>query len=45
MLRYYGIYAKHHKQEKKLRKCLSPEKRDRKASVIQNFPVPLPLLF
>jgi len=26
MLRYYGIYAKHHKQEKKLRKCLSPEK-------------------
>ena len=27
MLRYYGIYAKHHKQEKKLRKCLSPEKK------------------
>ena len=26
MLRYYGIYAKHHKQEKKLRKCISPEK-------------------
>ena len=23
MLRYYGIYAKHHKQEKKLRKCIS----------------------
>ena len=27
ILRYYGIYAKHHKQEKNLRKCLSPEKR------------------
>ena len=27
MLCYYGIYAKHHKQEKKLRKCISPEKR------------------
>lgn len=27
MLRYYGIYAKHHKQEKNLRKCLSNEKR------------------
>ncbi|MDR0925445.1 MAG: transposase [Hungatella sp.] len=27
MLRYYGIYAKHHKQAKNLRKCLSPEKR------------------
>lgn len=27
MFRYYGIYAKHHKQEKNLRKCLSPEKR------------------
>ena len=27
MLRYYGIYAKHHKQEKKLRKCLTYEKR------------------
>ena len=26
MLRYYGIYAKHHKQEKKLRRCISPEK-------------------
>ncbi|MCD7835157.1 MAG: transposase [Lachnospiraceae bacterium] len=23
MLRYYGIYAKHHKQEKKLRRCIS----------------------
>ncbi|WP_270270948.1 transposase zinc-binding domain-containing protein [Enterocloster clostridioformis] len=23
MVRYYGIYAKHHKQEKNLRKCLS----------------------
>lgn len=27
MLRYYGIYAKHHKQEKKLHKCISPEKK------------------
>lgn len=27
MLRYYGIYAKHHKQEKKLRRCISPEKK------------------
>ena len=27
MLRYYGIYAKHHKQESKLHKCISPEKR------------------
>ncbi len=26
MLRYYGIYAKHHKQEKKLHRCISPEK-------------------
>lgn len=26
MLRYYGIYANHHKQEKKLRKCVSAEK-------------------
>ena len=26
MLRYYGIYAKHHKQEKKLRKCISAKK-------------------
>ena len=26
MLRYYGIYAKHHKQERNLRKCISPEK-------------------
>ena len=26
MLRYYGIYAKHHKQEKNLRKCISAEK-------------------
>ena len=26
MLRYYGIYAKHHKQEMKLRKCISAEK-------------------
>ena len=27
MLRYYGIYAKHHKNEKHLRKCISLEKR------------------
>ena len=27
MLRYYGIYAKHHKQEKNLRRCISKEKR------------------
>lgn len=27
MLRYYGIYAKHHKHERKLRRCISPEKR------------------
>lgn len=27
MLRYYGIYAKHHKQEKNLHKCLSSEKK------------------
>ena len=27
MLRYYGVYAKHHKQEKRLRKCLSTEKK------------------
>ncbi len=27
MLRYYGLYAKHHKQERKLRRCLSPEKK------------------
>jgi len=26
MLRYYGIYAKHHPQEKRLRKAVSPEK-------------------
>ena len=26
MLRYYGIYAKHHKQEKHLRKCISAGK-------------------
>lgn len=32
MLRYYGIYAKHHKQEKKLRKCISPEKRNKTLS-------------
>ena len=27
MLRYYGIYAKHHKQEKLLRRCISEKKR------------------
>ena len=27
MLRYYGIYAKHHKQEQKLYKCISSEKK------------------
>lgn len=27
MLRYYGIYDKHHKQEKLLRKCISEKKR------------------
>ena len=27
MLRYYGLYAKHHKQEKKLHTCISPKKR------------------
>jgi len=27
MLRYYGLYAKHHKQEKVLRHCISGEKR------------------
>lgn len=27
MLRYYGLYAKHHKQEKKLHRVVSPEKR------------------
>ena len=27
MLRYYGLYAKHHKQESKLHKCISSEKR------------------
>ena len=27
MLRYYGIYAKHHKQESKLFKCISIQKR------------------
>ena len=27
MLRYYGIYAKQHKHSKKLRKCISPEKK------------------
>lgn len=26
MLRYYGLYAKHHKQEKVLRHCISKEK-------------------
>ena len=27
MLRYYGIYAKHHKQEKLLRRCISEKQR------------------
>ena len=27
MLRYYGIYAKHHRQERKLHKCISTEKK------------------
>lgn len=27
MLRYYGLYAKHHKHSKKLRRCISPEKK------------------
>ena len=26
MLRYYGLYAKHHKQDKNLRRCISKEK-------------------
>jgi hypothetical protein len=26
MLRYYGIYAKHHKQEKNIRRCISTQK-------------------
>ena len=26
MLRYYGLYAKHHQQEKNLRRCISKEK-------------------
>lgn len=33
MLRYYGLYAKHHKQEKKLWKYLSTEKRRFLASI------------
>ena len=36
MLRYYGIYAKHHKQEKKLLRCISLEKR-RFLSSIQDW--------
>ncbi len=28
MLRYYGIYAKHHKQEKNLQRCISSEKKN-----------------
>ena len=27
MLRYYGLYARHHKQESKLRRCISAEKK------------------
>ena len=34
MLRYYGIYAKHHKQEKNLRKCFSNEKRNFLSSLL-----------
>ena len=44
MLRYYGIYAKHHKQEKKLRKCISAEKQrflrsiqDWRQSILRSF--------
>ena len=44
MLRYYGIYAKHHKQEKNLRRCISKEKRrfllrhsDWRSSILLSF--------
>lgn len=44
MLRYYGLYAKHHKQEKNLRRFISKEKRrfllhhsDWRSSIIQSF--------
>ncbi|MFR8180845.1 MAG: transposase [Dorea sp.] len=34
MLRYYGIYAKHHKQESKLHKCISSKSTDTFVSFI-----------
>ena len=44
MLRYYGIYAKHHKQEKNLRRCISKEKQrfllrhcDWRSSILLSF--------
>ena len=44
MLRYYGIYAKHHKQERKLRRCISSQKleflrslRDWRNSILLTF--------
>lgn len=44
MLRYYGLYAKHHKQEKNLRRCISKEKRrfllrntDWRSSILLSF--------
>jgi hypothetical protein len=44
MLRYYGIYAKHHSQEKKLRRCISGEKKrfykrhlDWRSSILMSF--------
>lgn len=44
MLRYYGIYAKHHKQEKNLQRCISKEKRrfllrhsDWRSSILLSF--------
>ena len=44
MLRYYGIYAKHHKQEKNLHRCISKEKRrfllrhsDWRSSILLSF--------
>lgn len=44
MLRYYGLYAKHHKHEKHLRRCISKEKRrfllrhsDWRSSILLSF--------
>ena len=44
MLRYYGIYAKHHSQENKLRRCISGEKKrfykchlDWRSSILMSF--------